>query len=95
MFCKRLVRITLLKPCHIQTILMLVSCYQKILALFFCKHDYNSNKNTPKFMPGTDIRLGNSAPDSVLVQSSVVNVSGRISKKIKSERALLKYTITI
>ena len=54
---------------------------------------YNSNKNTPKFLPGTDIRLGNSAPDSVLVQSSVVNVSGRISKKIKSEKALLKYTI--
>ena len=66
---------------------------QNLGIIFPINISYNSNTNTPKFLPGTDIILENSAPDSVLVQSSVINVSGRISKKIKSEKALLKYTI--
>ena len=54
---------------------------------------YNNSTNTPKFFPGTDIRTESSAPDSILVQSSTMNVSGRLSKKIKSENPVVKYTL--
>ncbi len=54
---------------------------------------YNTKKNTPKYLPGTDIRSENTAPDSILVKASTINMSGRISKKLRSENNLLKYTI--
>ena len=49
--------------------------------------------NTPKFLPGTDIRTGSSAPDSVITQSSTISMNGKISKKIKSENPFIRYTI--
>jgi cell surface protein SprA len=54
---------------------------------------YNMINNSPKFFPGTDIRTGGSAPDSVIVKSSTVNLSGKISKKVKSENPFIKYSI--
>ena len=55
--------------------------------------NYNSINNAPKFYPGTDILTNGSAPDSILVKSSTVNFSGKISKKIKSENPIIKYSI--
>ena len=54
---------------------------------------YNMQNNTPKFLPGTDIRTGSSAPDSVITQSSTISMNGKISKKIKSENPFIRYTI--
>ena len=54
---------------------------------------YNSSINTPKFFPGTDIRTESTAPDSILSQSSTMNISGRLSKKIKSENPVIKYSL--
>ena len=54
---------------------------------------YNMQNNTPKFLPGTDIRTGASAPDSVITQSSTISMNGKISKKIKSENPFIRYTI--
>jgi len=54
---------------------------------------YNTKKNTPKFFPGTDIKSKETVPDSILVKTSTINLSGKISKKLKSENNLAKYTI--
>jgi len=54
---------------------------------------YNMINNSPKFFPGTDIGTDGSAPDSVIVKSSTVNLSGNISKKVKSENPFIKYSI--
>jgi len=54
---------------------------------------YNMQNNTPKFLPGTDIRTSDSAPDSVITQSSTISLNGKISKKIKSENPFIRYTI--
>ena len=54
---------------------------------------YNTQNNTPKFLPGTDIRTSDSAPDSVITQSSTISLNGKISKKIKSENPFIRYTI--
>ena len=54
---------------------------------------YNMQNNTPKFLPGTDIRTSDSAPDSVITQSSTISLNGKISKRIKSENPFIRYTI--
>ena len=54
---------------------------------------YNMINNTPKFFPGTDIRTDDSPPDSVIVKSSTVNLSGKISKKVKSDNPIIKYSL--
>ena len=54
---------------------------------------YNMINNTPKFFPGTDIRTDGSPPDSVIVKSSTVNLSGKISKKVKSDNPIIKYSL--
>lgn len=55
--------------------------------------NYSSINNAPKFFPGTDIRTNNSPPDSVIVKSNTTSFSGKISKKLKSENPLIKYSI--
>ncbi|MFL2511122.1 MAG: cell surface protein SprA [Candidatus Neomarinimicrobiota bacterium] len=55
--------------------------------------NYNMINNAPKFFPGTDIRTNDSAPDSILVKSSTISIGGRISKNIKSENPIIKYSI--
>lgn len=54
---------------------------------------YNIINNSPKFFPGTDIRTNGTPPDSVMVKSSTINVSGKISKRVKSENPFIKYSI--
>ena len=54
---------------------------------------YNTVSNSPKYFPGTDIRTNGAAPDSVIVQSSAINVTGKISKRVKSENPFIKYSI--
>ena len=54
---------------------------------------YNNVSNSPKFFPGTDIRTNGAAPDSIIVQSSTINVAGKISKRVKSENPFIKYTV--
>jgi hypothetical protein len=54
---------------------------------------YISNTNSPKFFPGTDIRTNDSYPDSILVKSNTMNLAGKISKRIKSENPIIKYSI--
>jgi len=41
--------------------------------------------NAPKFFPGTDIRTNGATPDSILVKSSTVGFSGKISKQINAK----------
>ena len=54
---------------------------------------YNNVSNSPKFFPGTDIRTNGAAPDSIIVQSSTINIAGKISKRVKSENPFIKYTV--
>ncbi len=54
---------------------------------------YNNVSNSPKFFPGTDIRTNEVVPDSIIVQSSTINLVGKISKRVKSEKPLIKYSI--
>ena len=54
---------------------------------------YNVINNSPKFFPGTDIRTNGTPPDSVMVKSSTINVTGKISKRVKSENPFIKYSI--
>ena len=54
---------------------------------------YNLINNSPKYFPGTDIRTNNSPPDSVMVKSSTINVTGKISKRVKSENPFIKYSV--
>ena len=60
---------------------------------FPLKMSYNNVSNSPKFFPGTDIRTNGAAPDSIIVQSSTINLDGKISKRVKSENPLIKYTV--
>jgi cell surface protein SprA len=55
--------------------------------------NYNSLRNTPKFFPGSDIRTNEIIPDSILVRASTVSFNGKISKNIKSEKPIIKYSI--
>ncbi|MEL1226530.1 MAG: hypothetical protein VW963_07265, partial [Candidatus Neomarinimicrobiota bacterium] len=55
--------------------------------------NYNSASNSPKFFPGTDIRTNGAVPDSIIVKSSTVNLTGKISKRVKSENPLIKYSL--
>ena len=52
---------------------------------------YNTISNSPKYFPGTDIRTNGAAPDSIIVQSSAINMTGKISKRVKSENPFIKY----
>ena len=54
---------------------------------------YNVINNSPKFFPGTDIRTNGTPPESVMVKSSTINVTGKISKRVKSENPFIKYSI--
>ena len=54
---------------------------------------YNTVSNSPKYFPGTDIRTNGAAPDSIIVQSSAINMTGKISKRVKSENPFIKYSI--
>ena len=50
--------------------------------------------NAPKYFPGTDIEVNDSIPDSIMVKSSTVKLSGKF-KKIKSENKFIRYSLTI
>lgn len=54
---------------------------------------YNMVNNAPKYFPGTDIEVNDSIPDSIMVKSSTVKLSGKISKKIKSENKFIRYSL--
>ena len=54
---------------------------------------YMNTNNTPKYFPGTDIASEESAPDSIIVKSQTIKINGNISKKVKSENPLIKYSI--
>ena len=54
---------------------------------------YNMQNNAPKFFPGTDIRTEGATPDSIMVKSSTIALTGKVSKQIKSENPFIKYTI--
>ena len=66
---------------------------QKFGISFPINMTYNMQNNAPKFFPGTDIRTNGATPDSILVKSSTIGFSGKISKQIKSENPFIKYTI--
>ena len=66
---------------------------KKFGIIFPVNMTYNMQNNAPKFFPGTDIRTNNSAPDSILVKSSTIGLSGKISKQIKSDKPIVKYTL--
>ena len=66
---------------------------QKFGISFPLNMTYNMQNNAPKFFPGTDIRTNGATPDSILVKSSTVSLNGKISKQIKSDNPLIKYTI--
>jgi cell surface protein SprA len=48
---------------------------------------------TPKYLPGTDILTGESAPDSILTKSNRISLSSSLSKPSKSENKWIRYTL--
>jgi cell surface protein SprA len=66
---------------------------QKFGISFPLSMTYNMQNNAPKFFPGSDIRTNGAMPDSILVKSSTVSFNGKVSKRIKSENPIIKYTL--
>ncbi|MEE8341257.1 MAG: cell surface protein SprA, partial [Candidatus Neomarinimicrobiota bacterium] len=55
---------------------------------------YSNTNSSPKYYPGSDIRVSESAvPDSIIAKSEVVSFSTTIAKTRKSKNKWIKYTI--
>jgi len=55
---------------------------------------YSNSNRTPKYYPGTDVRVNeNAVPDSIIDLSESVNISTSLTKTKKSKNKWLKYTI--
>ncbi len=90
-FKKELEQIKLLKILLLIIIFSLGNFFPSSLGISFpITTNYNIINNSPKYFPGTDIRTNGSAPDSVMVKSSTINITGKISKKVKSENPFIK-----
>ena len=55
---------------------------------------YSSSINSPKYYPGSDVRVNTSAvPDSIIDQSEIVSFSTTFAKTSKSKNKWIKYTL--
>lgn len=55
---------------------------------------YSMQNNKPKYFPGSDVRTNQSSvPDSIMKKTSTIKVSSAISKKVKSQNPIMRYTI--